>query len=92
MGAVSTAPTTSSAGWIKGVLRMFESQGVDIARLLQSAQIAPALLEDPHVRLDYAFVPDAFKGNLQRCEVVRDHPKLKNASDHFPLVTELSLK
>jgi endonuclease/exonuclease/phosphatase family metal-dependent hydrolase len=37
-------------------------------------------------------VPDAFKGNLQRCEVVRDHAKLKTASDHFPLVTELSLK
>jgi AraC-like DNA-binding protein len=52
MGTVSTPPTTSSNAWIKSVLRMFESQGVAIARLLQAADIDPALLEDPHARLD----------------------------------------
>jgi len=44
------------------------------------------------VRLDYGFVPEAFKGNLQRCEVVSGHPALKEASDHLPLLTELALK
>lgn len=31
---------------------MFESQGVDLARLLQDAQVDPALLEDPHARFE----------------------------------------
>ena len=44
---------------------------------------------DPHVRLDYAFLPAAFAGTLRRCEVVRDYSALKQASDHFPLLFEL---
>lgn len=51
-GTVSTAPTTSSAAWVKGVLRMFESQGLPIPHLLREAQIDPALLGDPYGRLD----------------------------------------
>ncbi|MFC5499862.1 AraC family transcriptional regulator [Caenimonas terrae] len=49
---MSTGPTATSAAWVRGVLRMFESQGVDSARLLQAAEIDPALLEDPHGRLE----------------------------------------
>jgi endonuclease/exonuclease/phosphatase family metal-dependent hydrolase len=45
---------------------------------------------DPHVRLDYAFVPAVFASRLTRCEVVRDAPSLKEASDHFPLLSEIS--
>lgn len=44
---------------------------------------------DPHVRLDYAFVPAVFKDRLTRCEVVREAPDLKAASDHFPLFFEI---
>ncbi len=40
---------------------------------------------DPHVRLDYAFVPAAFTHRLRTCEVVREI-----ASDHFPLLTEVA--
>lgn len=40
---------------------------------------------DPHVRLDYAFVPKAFADRLDACAVVRDNPDVKRASDHFPL-------
>src|SRR5207237_4441332 len=40
---------------------------------------------DPHVRLDYAFVPDGFKDRLARCSVMRDIPAVRDASDHFPL-------
>jgi len=46
---------------------------------------------DPHVRLDYAFVPDGFKDRLIRCTVVRDVPAARKASDHFPLLTELTI-
>jgi exodeoxyribonuclease-3 len=43
----------------------------------------------PHVRLDYAFVPKTFADRLRRCEIVRDAPGAREASDHFPLLTEV---
>jgi len=46
---------------------------------------------DPHVRLDYTFVPAGFGARLTRCEVVRDAPALRDASDHFPLLSEFSV-
>ena len=48
---------------------------------------------DPHVRLDYVFVPRAFADRLARCEVMTE-PKegIRAASDHCPLVAELSLE
>jgi endonuclease/exonuclease/phosphatase family metal-dependent hydrolase len=45
---------------------------------------------DPQVRLDYAFVPDPFKSQVMRCDVVRDIAAARDASDHFPLLTELA--
>ena len=44
---------------------------------------------DPHVRLDYAFVPTPLKDRLKRCVVICDAPALKEASDHFPLLFEI---
>ena len=44
---------------------------------------------DPHVRLDYAFVPGASAGRLKECEVMTSAPGLKDASDHLPLRAEL---
>ena len=52
MEGVSTGPIASSSAWIKGVLRMFQSQGVDIARLLRAADIDAALIEQVDTRLD----------------------------------------
>ena len=43
----------------------------------------------PHVRLDYLFVPERFLPRVTRCQVVTDGV-VKEASDHFPLVTELN--
>jgi exodeoxyribonuclease III len=43
---------------------------------------------DPHVRLDYAFVPGAFAQHVRSCEIVRT-PDVAEASDHFPLLIEL---
>jgi endonuclease/exonuclease/phosphatase family metal-dependent hydrolase len=40
---------------------------------------------DPHVRLDYAFVPKDFGDRVTDCRVVRDGPDVHGASDHFPL-------
>ena len=48
---------------------------------------------DPHVRLDYVFVPKAFSNRLEKCEViVEPKERIRAASDHCPLVAELSLE
>ncbi|HAF14062.1 MAG TPA: hypothetical protein DHU55_03275 [Blastocatellia bacterium] len=43
---------------------------------------------DPHLRLDYVFVPSGFADRLIRCEVVNQTEAVR-ASDHFPLFVEL---
>ena len=43
---------------------------------------------DPHVRLDYVFVPADQAARLVSCEVVRQAPT-PVASDHFPLLVEI---
>ena len=83
--------TGKSIRWIT-IRLMLEAGYVDAYRKFHGDEGHTFTTGDPHVRLDYGFVPEPFKGNLQRCEVVRDHPKLKSASDHFPLLTELTLK
>lgn len=45
---------------------------------------------DPHIRLDYVFVPKVDTGRVQSCAVVRD-PIAAGASDHLPVVTDLRL-
>jgi exodeoxyribonuclease-3 len=42
---------------------------------------------NPHVRLDYVFVPPAHASRITRCEVVRD-AQAARASDHFPLLVD----
>ena len=44
----------------------------------------------PHVRLDYLFVPETLLGTVARCEV-RDGPETRDASDHLPILGELSV-
>jgi len=45
---------------------------------------------DPHVRLDYAFVPSVAADRLVACDVVQ-HPDIVAASDHLPVLTEIRL-
>lgn len=45
---------------------------------------------DPHVRLDYVFMPKRESPRIVVCEIVRTPPELiKRASDHAPLLVEL---
>ncbi len=44
----------------------------------------------PHVRLDYAFLPTAFAGRLTACGAL-DGPPAAEASDHFPLLSEIDV-
>lgn len=43
---------------------------------------------DPHVRLDYAFVPSAFASRLRACDVLSSETA-RAASDHFPLSIDI---
>jgi len=45
---------------------------------------------NPHLRLDYTFVPTAVANRLRGCDVISDGPVIA-ASDHFPLLTQLEL-
>jgi endonuclease/exonuclease/phosphatase family metal-dependent hydrolase len=45
---------------------------------------------DPHVRLDYVFTPAEYASRFKACEVRRTPKKVSTASDHFPLLVEIS--
>lgn len=45
---------------------------------------------DPHVRLDYVFLPAAFAGDVRACQVVKT-ADARGASDHFPLLMEINV-
>lgn len=44
---------------------------------------------DPHLRLDYVFVPGGFSERLIQCEVITQPNVATKASDHFPLLAHL---
>ena len=47
---------------------------------------------DPHVRLDYVFVPADNLNRVAKCEVMDEVPLVREASDHFPLLSEIDIK
>ena len=48
---------------------------------------------DPHVRLDYVFVPRTFANRLVSCDVLCEpKERIQAASDHCPLVAELVME
>jgi exodeoxyribonuclease-3 len=63
---------------------------IDVFRRLHPGDVGYTLpTPDPHVRLDYAFVPGAFADHVTRCDIVRA-PQAAAASDHFPLLLEIA--
>ena len=47
-------------------------------------------VREPHVRLDYLFLPAEQAGGLSECGVVTKAPNVLSASDHFPLLSEMA--
>ncbi|MEO6724743.1 MAG: endonuclease/exonuclease/phosphatase family protein [Blastocatellia bacterium] len=45
----------------------------------------------PHLRLDYLFLPSAFTDRLKDCQVLNGNGSGTQASDHFPLLTQLEI-
>ena len=46
---------------------------------------------DPHVRLDFFFLPTPQADRLKDCRAVREGSPLTQASDHFPLLAEVEV-
>ena len=83
--------TGKSIRWVT-IRMMLEAGYVDSYRKFHQDEGHTFTTTDPQVRLDYAFVPEAFKDNVRTCSVIRNHPDLQAASDHFPLLTEIAIR
>ncbi|MEZ4736792.1 MAG: endonuclease/exonuclease/phosphatase family protein [Caldilineaceae bacterium] len=46
---------------------------------------------DPHLRLDYVFLPSTFADRLHQCEVMTQPEGVGQASDHFPLLAHIDI-
>jgi len=84
--------------WISGrklqretIQLMLDAGYVDGYRMLHDDKGYTFPAWDPHVRLDYLFLPRGFRGRLQRCDVITEpKERLRSASDHCPLLSVLS--
>jgi exodeoxyribonuclease-3 len=89
-------PRLRMIAWLTGrrirwqtIRKLVESGYVDAFRALHLDEAGHTFPTwDPHLRLDYAFVPEAFRDRVRTCTVAT-HPAAKAASDHFPLLTEI---
>jgi endonuclease/exonuclease/phosphatase family metal-dependent hydrolase len=71
---------------------MLDAAYVDGYRSLHPADAGFTLpAGDPHVRLDYVFLPQPFAARLQSCTVVNGTPAAATASDHLPLMADLEV-
>ena len=85
--------------WLSGgrirwrtIRRVLDAGYLDAFRTLHPD--APGLtfpVWNPHIRLDYLFVPSAWRAALVGSEVVTSGP-VQHASDHLPLLTELLIE
>jgi endonuclease/exonuclease/phosphatase family metal-dependent hydrolase len=63
----------------------------DVFRTLHPSDPGMTLpTSDPHIRLDYVFVPAAEMPRVRSCVVIRSEPA-RQASDHFPVLTEIDV-
>lgn len=68
---------------------MTDSNYIDGYRSLHAEKGYSFPVWDPHLRLDYVFVPKGFAERLLSCEVVTQPPAVTKASDHFPILARL---
>ena len=68
---------------------MLDAGYIDGYRLLHSEHGFTFPAWDPHVRLDYVFVPKAFADCVGSCNVVTDIAEPAKATDHLPLLAEV---
>jgi len=91
-------PRLRALVWLSGgrvryttVQTMLDAGYVDGYRLLHARDAGYTFpVWDPHVRLDFAFLPARFSERLEACRVITEGPAVRAASDHFPLLIHLS--
>lgn len=91
-------PRLRALVWLSGgrirwrtIRRVLDAGYLDAFRSLHSDAPGPTFpVWDPHIRLDYLFLPTASRASLVSCDVMASGP-LGQASDHLPLLTELSV-
>jgi exodeoxyribonuclease III len=84
--------------WLSGgtirwqtIQQILDARYVDAFRFLHPADAGLTFPTwNPHVRLDYVFVPELHVGRVKACRVVTDAPA-RDASDHFPLLAEIEI-
>lgn len=71
---------------------MLDASYVDGYRSLHPAEAGFTFpTADPHVRLDYVFLPSSFAPRLKSCAVVNGTAVVTTASDHLPVVADLEV-
>jgi endonuclease/exonuclease/phosphatase family metal-dependent hydrolase len=73
----------------KALALMIEGGYADAYRVLHQDDGFTFPTWDPQVRLDYLFLPAKSAKCVKTCQVMRDLEGARQASDHFPLLTEL---
>lgn len=84
--------------WVSGndiardtIQEMLDAKYADLWRRLHPEDLGYTFPTwDPHVRLDYAFVPAAYADRVSAFEIVEAPPVVKTASDHHPIVVTLA--
>ena len=92
-------PRLRALVWLSGgrvryvtVQTMLDAGYVDGYRLLHGRDTGYTFpVWDPHVRLDFAFLPARFSERLEACDVITDGATVRSASDHFPLLARLTI-
>jgi endonuclease/exonuclease/phosphatase family metal-dependent hydrolase len=75
----------------KTIQVILDARYSDVFRFVHPEQPGPTFpTRNPHIRLDYLFVPASGVNRARSCHVV-DHPHAKAASDHFPLFAEFEV-
>jgi endonuclease/exonuclease/phosphatase family metal-dependent hydrolase len=75
----------------KTIQLVLDAGYVDVFRQMHPGRPGHTMpTRDPHVRLDYVFVPQAFADRVASCDVVT-HPDAAAASDHFPVVASFTI-
>jgi endonuclease/exonuclease/phosphatase family metal-dependent hydrolase len=91
-------PRLRALVWLSGgrvryetVQTMLDAGYVDGYRMLHGEDAGYTFpVWDPHVRLDFAFLPARFSERVEECRVVTEGATVREASDHFPLLARLS--
>lgn len=83
--------------WLSGgrvrwatVQMMLDAGYVDAGRMFHSQGAFTFPTWDPHLRLDYLFLPAEHASRLQLCEPLPEVASVRQASDHLPLLAQFA--